>query len=765
MNGVSEALLADLLAQATTQTQLLQRLVRSYSGGAGGGGGGASSIPSVGPLSILGGAVSMVVSGFKLLGSVLGPAYNIFGRLLNIVTDTGKQFADFGKRAQEVGVKMSDYFNLFSSVPLVGGLFSLKAALFAVQEGMLDYFRNISSSGATFGGSLDRARAAAQAAGLSFQEMTTFIKSSANNLALFGGSVEQGITAVSRMNKTFLSSSDSFGRSLLGLGVKFEEGAQFLAGYMGRMALMGDQRNKSDGEVIKGAKEYFYQFDLLARITGKQREQLEKDLQIKEDEMDFMAYLETVPKNMADNLLAMRNVVKEVNPAGLRQFYAAARGLSIPVDEYGQMLIRTGNAAELQADKTLNIARNSANAQDAVLEMFTLLASQGGKLNDFFKTRGVADAFFLSGEKMIGGRLMQLSKQLGDGATAQDLLNAIMKEQSGTAGKSAEAMARQEWSARNLGNALMGLAGKLLGPFDRALGRIQGWIEEGASTWLPALADALGAVLDWITGVIERYANAFKEGGIQAVLREFFTDVWKGLTTLWNSIKEPVMKFYDGTLKPMILNLGIMIETKFNEIIETLIDKLTFGIKGASAEELQANRMRAEANMAANTATGLRSQLAEVLKIPEAERTKEDKDKINSLREEIRAKEKIIRDTQVAIQSTGYNLLANSAVGQYISQQNVAKSWMPTRHGGTIGMTGNWWEKQSGPVNIQAGETVLTQSQLAQIVDTAGSNKLAAQVERLNSISAEMLGYLRETAQNTRDGVRATKGLNGNVFA
>ena len=80
-------------------------------------------------------------------------------------------------------------------------------------------------------------------------------------------------------------------------------------------------------------------------------------------------------------------------------------------------------------------------------------------------------------------------------------------------------------------------------------------------------------------------------------------------------------------------------------------------------------------------------------------------------------------------------------------------------------MTGSWWEKESGPVNIQAGESVLTQSQLSQIVDTAGSNKLAEQIERLNSLSAEMLVYLRETAQNTRDTTRAARSLNGNVLA
>ena len=80
-------------------------------------------------------------------------------------------------------------------------------------------------------------------------------------------------------------------------------------------------------------------------------------------------------------------------------------------------------------------------------------------------------------------------------------------------------------------------------------------------------------------------------------------------------------------------------------------------------------------------------------------------------------------------------------------------------------MTGSWWEKESGNLNIQAGESVVTQDQMRQIVDTASQSGLAEAMNRLNNLTAELVRATKQVAENTAANVSATKGLNGNMWA
>jgi hypothetical protein len=105
---------------------------------------------------------------------------------------------------------------------------------------------------------------------------------------------------------------------------------------------------------------------------------------------------------------------------------------------------------------------------------------------------------------------------------------------------------------------------------------------------------------------------------------------------------------------------------------------------------------------------------------------------------------------------------------RYIGMSKEQKSnyQMPEiRHGGTIGMTGHWWEKESATLNVQAGESVVTQDQMRQIVDTASQSGLADAINRLNNMTAELIKATKQVAANTAATVDATKSLSGNLWA
>lgn len=762
MNGVAEALLQDLLAQSMTQTQLLQRLARSFSaagggggsGGSGGGGGSGGSMLSVlNPLNLLSGAASLLTSGFKLLSGIVSTAWGIFKSLLGTVGNVANAFASLGKQAVENGIKMSDYYAMFQNVPLVGTFFTLRSTIMQVTEAMLEMYRNTSSVGASFGGSLSAARGAAAQAELSLNEFGKVVRTSAPNLAAFGGTVEAGATALARMNSQFMRGTDEAGRSVLGLGYKFDEAATTLASFMARQAAIGDARNMSDQQVIKGAREYAVNLDMLARLTGQERMELDKKLQLQQEEEGFLAYVNSIAdKSERERILAARDFVAASNPAAMRQFMAGVQGLSVPMDEYGQQLILTGQAHELEAQTYIDVIKRSRTTEEAQRLMLEKTVREGRQVGKVFGD--MAQTFTLSGQKVVGTSVA-LARRIDEAGGSTKAFDQALKESKNTAGGNAKGQAEAELAARKAGEALLGVASRILGYFLPALEKIEGWLMGPGVAALEMVGAALGKIVTWITTTIAEYADIFKKEGFGGLINQVGKDIKEGLKTAWEFIQGPVMRFFTGYLKPWFDRLMIEFKYWMLDLAEGILpDWMVEGDKASRAKdkarELEELGITTQVTRATNDA---RARLEALEKLMNKGRG------APSLTPEQQAD--YIRLTREVQQIEAAEARRRAAIEAWERSRDNPKH----RHSGTIGMTGSWWEKESGPLSVQAGESVLTQSQLSQIVDTAGSNKLAEQVERLNTISAEMLVYLRETAKNTADNMRATRALNGNALA
>jgi hypothetical protein len=98
-------------------------------------------------------------------------------------------------------------------------------------------------------------------------------------------------------------------------------------------------------------------------------------------------------------------------------------------------------------------------------------------------------------------------------------------------------------------------------------------------------------------------------------------------------------------------------------------------------------------------------------------------------------------------------------------REGMAPPVLPQRHSGTLGMTGNWWEKENQVVELQAGETVATPSQIAQIVGSASQNGFAQGISALNNTMNTLIAISRKIEENSRANVSATKQLSNNAFA
>ena len=85
---------------------------------------------------------------------------------------------------------------------------------------------------------------------------------------------------------------------------------------------------------------------------------------------------------------------------------------------------------------------------------------------------------------------------------------------------------------------------------------------------------------------------------------------------------------------------------------------------------------------------------------------------------------------------------------------------------GTLGMSGKLFEDFGAgtPANLHGQEAVVTPDQMSNIVNSAQNNNLVVGIQRLNTLTAEILTAMRDTNDISRKTLNATKSLTGNLF-
>jgi hypothetical protein len=197
-------------------------------------------------------------------------------------------------------------------------------------------------------------------------------------------------------------------------------------------------------------------------------------------------------------------------------------------------------------------------------------------------------------------------------------------------------------------------------------------------------------------------------------------------------------KFYDEKLKPMLSNLftGMMDFIIYHLRQNSMIARLLFGETTKEREERSAVESSPEYSRILGQAE------AEQAALPIEFRTGIMYEEVfRQAKEEMerRAKEEAAR---------------NRAPATPVDRPNRGG-----RPFGTLGVLGTTAEPQSGTVAIEQGERVLNP------FETSTYNNLEQSLQRLNSLTAQMLGIMREQADYSRRNLDATKALSNNLFA
>ena len=764
MNGATEATLSDLLATAQAMNVnmiKLQQLVRSSGsnlgsgsgGGSSGGTGGGSPASLLASLNPVGVAFNVVKGAASAVGAVFGVMGNILGQVVGAATGLVKSLYNLGVATAISGTKISEFYDAFKNVPLLGIGFGIMADVMRYQEQLLEFFQQIAMSGASFSGSLTQMRAAASRSYMSMQDFATVVRENSETFGLFGGTVTTSINKFVDVQNRLLGPRSQYANMMYGMGFTAKTTGDLLAYYMKMQSMVNKSEQQSTEEIIKGTAEYAKELNLLSQLTGKNNEKLKKEADEIAKEEAYRMYLTTIGATKAKDEMAVITNLTQTAGKEIAEMYR---------DSYAGVLARTEDQRRVGAmlgqplyDFLTNIRRmTNAGASQAQLTEYarqeslklSVVAKQtaqsfqgiGPAMSPFYK---VLIRLVEFGQSQ--GNLTQLNKNEAD----------IKKKQAEAAKSQAADLERAQQGMRNFGEQILMLASQILAPFIPLL--------RGFATAVVGLGKDLGELAkkvagsggfkDAVEGVVNWFRTTFQKLSTSTNAGDFFNKLGGQLGVAFDAMKPAIMVLMEKvaiTLKPLMERMVEYLADATNTWMYSIP-----GLRGlAGAEDPKA---RAQLRIA----EGLKRQIDLINErfrnessMTEDEKKKLTDDRIRLFRE---------LETAEAARRNISNPL--SAVDRALGLP--ARPTPGNRHSGTLGMTGNWWEKSDATLNVQAGESVVTQAQMSQIVGAASQNGLAESIQQLNSLVALQVKYAKETAEYARRNVDATRSLDGNLFA
>lgn len=280
--------------------------------------------------------------------NALGKASFMLGATFGQVENTLKTVWDSGEKLAAGTAQASDLFaNLGKILPgPIGAVATGLGKLAKFQEELLVQYQSLTKAGANFGGSLTDMRMAASQTYMTMQEFTQVITANSTTLAKMGGSVDQGARSFVTMSNSLLKSAE--GTGLRALGYTTQEVNQGLLDYINLTGGRTRKELQNTEALTKGATEYLEQLDGLSKLTGESREALAAKMKEEAANQAWEGYLLTLDEEGRKKANAARLEAEARGGKGAAQaLQAKLMGLP-PMTEAAQKFVGTmqnGNQA------------------------------------------------------------------------------------------------------------------------------------------------------------------------------------------------------------------------------------------------------------------------------------------------------------------------------------------------------------------------------------------------------------------------------------
>lgn len=659
----------------------------------------------------------------------------------------------------------SDLLSHFAKMGGVVGLLGLafqRAAQF--QEKNLEVYQKISSAGINFTGSLTDMRMAASNAYLTLEQFGNLIKANSEAFAMMGGTADQGARAFLKFSNSLLNSKE--GDQLRALGYTSEQVNQSMVSYIAMTGGRNKQEMQDTKALSSAAVEYMTQLDSLAQITGKSRESQEAALKEEAANQAYQAYLLTLDgegKKKANAALAIALATGGKGAAqALQSQLLGLPPMTKAAQEFTAIAPRMAAANNEMAATVKDAGKYVADTNKAGDKLRVAATQTSKDLGDTGKAVIMGGGTFSGTMSTIQGITNRNAQQnIQNEADAEKQRQDIAEQQKIRQASEADAAAKTQQAVFKLGNELL----ESLLPAIRFLTNI--------------INPLIGFLLEF-TQELKNSPNALKALGVAIVALMASMAIRKTAAVARGAAGA-------GTSLASMAGLTGVLGTKSNPMFVTIVDDLVGGGRrggrapggggrapGSSALKAAGSALKVGGVVGGLASAGmLYSDLSDI----------EDQQTAGTITAEEAKTAK-----GGAVGSAGGGLaggLAGAAAGAAVgSIVPVVGTIIGGLVGGAIGaFGGSSLGKMAGESLTSTPKVPPSPTALPPISDetlkkmkeitlpvtgtpSAVNNKesILGQLDILNKQTAEVLRYLKETAEYTKRNYNATRDLSGNLF-
>ena len=244
---------------------------------------------------------------------------------------------------------------------------------------LINDFNNLSKAGMVFGASLEQAKAAATAGGLSLQSFTRIVSGQAANLALLGGNSEQAALTIVGAGKQMSSGLRTIYGGFEGLNSELIETVAL-------QAQLGVQQSRNQTELAANTEPYLLNLKEISLLTGKSTKQIRDEMKQRANSAAFQNAYANAGANAQQNLT---NALAQLTP----QARAYAEELFAAQEVGADITSQTNLKLQAMAPELTDKLRQLVELKDLPPEEFAkrqaeLLRDVGQAGKDLQKTYG-----------------------------------------------------------------------------------------------------------------------------------------------------------------------------------------------------------------------------------------------------------------------------------------------------------------------------------------------------------------------------------------
>ncbi len=540
--GVVEARNAATEATLRSILRTMQGIQRNTSGGGGGGGGRGSNAANNQAAAAKDAGDALYSFGRSIFKT--GQAVDRLGTsMINVINDLANMGDSVTGAAGIVG-------GVIQKIPIVGNMMAAAfTAVAAAAERSSKSFQSATASGATFGGSVQRFGAAASAAGMTMDQFGALIGKNGEAMMLLGGTTENGAKRFADISKTLRTSSNE----LYNLGYNTQDVNEGLAAYTKLQRMAGGAQQMTNTQLVAGTKQYLKELDLLAKITGESRKEIEdRQAKLQNDARVQAAFGQLDRKVQASFRNAMTGIPKELDGVAT-DLMTTLIGLGPEAQSFQSIM---GDSAEVMKELGAK-AQAGGELTDADRDRLRNTLIQEMKA----KEKEIANMALYDQEKFgFLQKALTSVKGLEENGVAAARKNQ-QDTQNTTDGLNASLVGMQQQLAAMSNSFTLFLAGqgKLLGSMMELLNTFAGIIQKYV---IPIVRDYLVPAFIFVTKVITNYVIPVVEYLVKAVIGVAKTII-EYVTPIFNFLVEKIKT----KVIPALLEIVLFVERNWKPIL------------------------------------------------------------------------------------------------------------------------------------------------------------------------------------------------------